>query len=267
MTTDYIARKRAKKRSKELRSEASAEASERLGDGPVRRIRKKRGPNHRIRKGACFRPPPLPPALAAEDAAAAAAAKRAKAGLVPRRVRKRLRREAAAAAGEGGGSGSESDGDEGEEEEEEDDDEPPPPPKAAKSSRPPAAAVAPPRAPAAGSLPRSFAAALAALGHSAPTAVQRDVWAAALAGKDTLAVSPPGTGKTLAYLLPALYAAAMAGGDAAGAGIPGARAMRTPVRSLLAVTVSCVLCSDACALLRAQARTSPLPRLRRRMRW
>lgn len=227
MTTDYIARKRAKKRSKELRSEASAEASEHTHDGPVKRNRKKRGPNHRIRKGACFRPPPLPPGLAAEDAAAAAAERRAKAGLVPRRVRKRLRREAAAAAGGGapggGGSGSESGGSEGEAEEEEEDDEPPPPKrKTAAAAKPPAAAQPRSQPHAGAPPPPSFAAALAALGHAAATAIQRDVWAAALAGRDAVAVSPPGTGKTLAYLLPALHAAALAGGDAAGAGNAGA---------------------------------------------
>lgn len=36
-------------------------------DDKQKRIRKKRGPNHRIRKSNCMKPPPLPPSLLAED--------------------------------------------------------------------------------------------------------------------------------------------------------------------------------------------------------
>jgi ATP-dependent RNA helicase DDX5/DBP2 len=63
--------------------------------------------------------------------------------------------------------------------------------------------------------PTEFAAALRRLGHAEPTRVQADVWAAACAGRDVLAIDAPGTGKTFAYLFPVLAHALRAGGDAA----------------------------------------------------
>jgi len=62
----------------------------------------------------------------------------------------------------------------------------------------------------------SLLAALAALGYSEPTAVQREAIPAAIAGGDLLVSSQTGSGKTAAFLLPALqrlYAPAAAPGN------------------------------------------------------
>ena len=48
--------------------------------------------------------------------------------------------------------------------------------------------------------------AVAALGHEAPTPVQREAIPAVLAGRDVLACAPTGSGKTAAFLLPLLHA-------------------------------------------------------------
>jgi len=202
MTTDFGARKLAKKRAKQHRAAESAEnAGKDLGDGKPRRVRTKRGPNHRIRKGACFRPPPLPPGLAAEDEAAAAAERALKPHTGPtRRQRKRLRAAEAAeeAAGSEGEGESESEGGS--------DGELQPPPARPRAAKPaPGAAVT-----------AELLFALTRLGHKEPTGVQAGVWAAAAAAAgDVLATDAPGTGKTLAYLLPALLRCHAAGGDAA----------------------------------------------------
>jgi len=223
MGVDYLERKKSKKLAKQGRAAAAAERG--AGDGKPRRIRTKRGANHRIRKGACFRPPPLPPALAEEDAAAARAEKRAAKGKLSRRQRKKRKVAEAAAAG-GGGAGESEEEEEGEEEGSEEEAEAAaaqPPPAAGKRARapPPPAPAPPPSA--------AFVAALAALGHGGgPTAVQAGLWACR---GDSLAVDAPGTGKTLAYLLPALLAAARAPPAAAGAAAPAALII-LPVREL-----------------------------------
>ena len=219
MTTDFANRKLAKRRAKQHRAATANEEAENRDDRR-KRVRVKRGPNYRIRKGACFRPPPLPPGLAAEDAAKEAAERSSKAAALSRRQRKRLRlaREQEEAGDKDVVPGSDADddpdapGDEGGQPEQ-------PPARAlvTKAKRAPAGPILRPPSSADTELappPVEFTAALARLGHPAPTQVQSLVWAAALQGRDILALDAPGSGKTFAYLFPVLTHALSRGGDA-----------------------------------------------------
>jgi ATP-dependent RNA helicase DDX5/DBP2 len=212
MTTDFSNRKLAKRRAKKHRAAAANEEAENRDDRR-KRIRVKRGPNYRIRRGACFKPPPLPPGLAAEDAAKEAAERAAKADALSRRQRKRLRLavQQEEAVDEDDISGSELDDEaEGAGDEDGEDKQPPQRLPARKGlPAPPLSdvdtAAAPP--------PGEFTTALARLGYAAPTRVQSLVWAAALQGRDVLALDAPGSGKTFAYLFPVLMHALGRGGD------------------------------------------------------
>ena len=222
MTTDFSNRKLAKRRAKQHRAAAANEEAENRDDRR-KRIRVKRGPNYRIRRGACFKPPPLPPGLAAEDAVKEAAERAAKADALSRRQRKRLRlaRQQEEAGDENDIPGSELDdeddaaGDEDGEEEQ-----PPLPPPARKGLSAPPELPSPPLSgvdTVASPPPAEFTTALSRLGYSAPTRVQSLVWAATLQGRDVLALDAPGSGKTFAYLFPVLTHALGRGGDAAAA--------------------------------------------------